>query len=450
MIGLAEAENLLTQLAGAFVSEDPSLQQFRAKEKTEDAPDLDTRYRTLVEQIPAVIFLASLDEGISKAYVSPYIEDTLGFTQQEWLNDPVRWYRQIHPDDRSRWNIEAAELFLSNRPLRSVYRVIARDGHVVWFDCQAKIVRNRHGRPWFIHGVGFDVSDLKEAEEALKSARNDLEQRVQQRTAQLATANADLQAQVTERISAQTELARRAEELARSNADLEQFAYSASHDLQEPIRNVAIYSELLRRHLDDRLDPESEHFLRLLNLSAQRMDALVRDLLIYARIASAPETPIDTIDSNVALTESLTVLQVAIRDNQAQVSADPLPRVRISPVHLQQLFQNLISNAIKYRSTEPPRIHLSASLINSEWVFSVKDNGIGIAREYHDNIFGMFKRLHSKEQYPGTGMGLAICKRIVDRHGGRIWVESGAGQGASFFFTVRVTPGAAEGTNELQ
>jgi PAS domain S-box-containing protein len=176
---LAEAENVLQNLAGAFplmgpVKPPPA---FRINEKTQAGstegvalPEVDARYQTLVEQIPAVVFMAFLEKGIGEAYVSPQIEAILGFSQEEWLNDPVRWYQQIHPDDKARWSIEAANLFLLGEPLKSLYRVIARDGRVVWFHCEAKMVRNDDGRPWFIHGVAFDISDLKGAEEALKKS----------------------------------------------------------------------------------------------------------------------------------------------------------------------------------------------------------------------------------------------------------------------------------------
>jgi PAS domain S-box-containing protein len=412
---VAEAESLLQQLANVFYPAGTSSQP-------PVRPDLEARYRTLVEQIPAIIFMALLDGGIGEAYVSPHLERMLGFTQAEWLDDPVRWYRQIHPDDRGRWSVEAAELFLTGNPLRSVYRVVARDGRVIWFDCQAEMVRSDDGRPWFIHGVAFDITDLKRAEEELKKAHDELEVRVQQRTAEL------------ERVNAQ--LAQRAEELARSNADLEQFAYSASHDLQEPIRNVAIYTEFLKQRYQGKLDASADQFLSFLTEGARRMEMLVRDLLAYTRTASDTEEPQGLIDANVVLAESLESLRVAIRESQAAITHDPLPAIRIQQVHLQQLLQNLLSNAIKYRSDDPPRIHISAKRLDGYWLFSVSDNGIGIPPEYQQKVFGIFKRLHGREKYPGTGIGLAICKKIVERFGGRIWVESEAGQGATFQFTL--------------
>jgi len=157
-----EAEATLVGLASVFVGPPGQLEEHT----------LEARYRTLVEQVQAVVFMAYLDRGIGEAYVSPRIEEVLGFTQAEWLEDPVRWYNQVHPDDRQRWSIEAAEMFLTGRPLRSAYRVIARDGHVVWFHCEAKMVRRDDGRPWFIHGVAFDITELKRTEEALQEERN--------------------------------------------------------------------------------------------------------------------------------------------------------------------------------------------------------------------------------------------------------------------------------------
>jgi len=163
-----EAESILVELASVFFQDSIS----KTSASDEHAPNTDARYRALVEQIPAVIFMAYLDRGIGEAYVSPQIEKSLGFTQSEWLEDPVRWYQHIHPDDKQRWSIEAAEMFLSGQPLRSAYRVLARDGRVIWFHCEAKMIRRPDGRPWFFHGVAFDITELKQVEAALKEERN--------------------------------------------------------------------------------------------------------------------------------------------------------------------------------------------------------------------------------------------------------------------------------------
>ncbi|MGH9612056.1 MAG: PAS domain-containing protein, partial [Bryobacteraceae bacterium] len=166
-IGVADAEAILTELASVFFQSGASAFVDDYRE-----PNVEARYRALVEQIPAVVFMAYLDRGIGEAYVSPQIERSLGFSQSEWLEDPVRWYKQIHPDDKQRWSVEAAEMFLTGKPLRSSYRVIARNGNVVWFHCEAKMIRRGDGRPWFIHGVAFDITELKQAEQSLEDERN--------------------------------------------------------------------------------------------------------------------------------------------------------------------------------------------------------------------------------------------------------------------------------------
>src|SRR5580704_1965127 len=170
---LSEAQAMLEGLAGVFLHDSENgVRAARDLEGARELPNMQARYRSLVEQLPAVVFLVYLDRGIGEAYVSPYIEAALGFSQAEWLEDPVRWYRHIHPEDNLRWSEEAAEMFLTGKPLRSVYRVIARDGHTVWFHCEAKMVRSEDGHPWFIQGVAFDITELKQAEEALQQERN--------------------------------------------------------------------------------------------------------------------------------------------------------------------------------------------------------------------------------------------------------------------------------------
>jgi PAS domain S-box-containing protein len=167
-----EAESILTELAGVFFASSPGDRSFRSASVRDPVSDMEARYRILLDQLPAVVFMAYLDQGIGEAYVSPQIEAALGFTQAEWLEDPVRWYRQVHADDKERWSVEAAEMFLSGKPLRSSYRIMARDRRVVWFHCEARLVRREDGTPWFIHGVGFDITELKEAERALQQERN--------------------------------------------------------------------------------------------------------------------------------------------------------------------------------------------------------------------------------------------------------------------------------------
>lgn len=408
------AEALLSQLAGIFSAAAAS--PGSAARTAAGPPDSAALYRTLIEQIPAVIFMAFLDQGLSQAYVSPHVEEVLGFTQEQWLGDPILWYHQIHPGDRTRWSTEAAHLIVSGKPLRSVYRVIARDGHVVWFHCQVKIVLTEEGHPWFIHGTAFDITDLKEAEIALQDAHDKLEARVRERTA----------------------------ELVESNADLEQFAHSASHDLQEPLRTVSLYGQLLQRKCAGKLGPEGNQYLGHVLTGVTRMERLLADLRTFMQASMPKEDMTLDVDASEALRHAFATLTAAIENSGASVTCGSLPWVRMHQFQLEQLFQNLVANAIRYRSQEPPRIQVTAERCGDQYTFSVRDNGIGIDPQHHDRIFGMFKRLHTWDNSPGTGMGLAICKRIVERAGGRIWVESQLGQGSTFLFTVPAARGAAK------
>jgi signal transduction histidine kinase len=233
----------------------------------------------------------------------------------------------------------------------------------------------------------------------------------------------------------QYQMRRRQEILTRVNADLEQFAYSASHDLQEPIRNVAIYSDILSMRYSSVLDDRGLEFLGNVKSAAFRMQNLVSDLLCYTQAASIADEPLEPGDANAALEAALSNLTEAIPEKGA-ITFTPLPEVSVRQVHLQQIFQNLIGNAIKYRRDVPLRIHITAERVEGYWLFSVEDNGIGIGAEYRMQIFGIFKRLHTSRKYPGTGIGLAICQRIAERYRGRIWVESELGKGSVFYFTV--------------
>lgn len=224
--------------------------------------------------------------------------------------------------------------------------------------------------------------------------------------------------------------------LRRANLDLEQFAYSASHDLQEPLRMVSIYSQLLRRKFGGKLGEQGDQYIAYAIEGASRMEHLVRDLLAYTRASTSPDEPATAVDAATALDHALTNLHAAIQQSSATVTYTSLPLVRMHPTHLEQIFQNLVGNAIKYRGVQPPHIRISAERRTADWLFSVADNGIGIAPQYKEQIFGIFKRLHTAAEFSGTGVGLAICQRIIERLGGRIWVESESGRGSCFFFTI--------------
>ena len=234
-----------------------------------------------------------------------------------------------------------------------------------------------------------------------------------------------------------TERRRNEARIRRANQDLEQFAFSASHDLQEPLRTLKIYSELLGARYADKLDGQALEFLDFLRSGATRMEMLVRDLLAYTHAINSNAAANEIADASDVFEDVCEGMAGPIAETGAMITSEALPAVQMHRMHLQQLFQNLIGNAIKYRHVDrTPVIHLTASRQGASWLFSVSDNGIGIAPEFKEKIFGLFKRLHTSEEYPGTGIGLAICQRIVDRYYGRIWVDSEVGHGSTFRFCV--------------
>ncbi len=274
----------------------------------------------------------------------------------------------------------------------------------------AAVYKNEAGEVQGVFAAARDVTQRKRAEEELNHYREHLEELVAQRT----------------------------EELSRSNRDLEQFAYAASHDLQEPLRMVAGYLQLLSERYKGQLDEKADKYIDYAVDGAGRMSILIRDLLDYSRVNTRGEK-LRNVDSKKALESALRNLGSAIKESGATVTHDSLPVVRADQTQLAQLFQNLVGNAIKFRSPErPPQIHVSVRKDQTHWLFRVQDNGIGFEQQYEDKIFMIFQRLHGRGQYPGTGIGLAICKRIVERHGGNIWAASEPDKGTNFFFTIPI------------
>jgi PAS domain S-box-containing protein len=245
---------------------------------------------------------------------------------------------------------------------------------------------------------------------------------------------------ISDRKQAEIELQNQKQELARSNHELQQFAYVASHDLQEPLRMITSYLELLERRYKGQLDDKADKFIAYAVDGATRMQTLINDLLSYSRLGMRGQE-FESVDCAKILRNVLTNLQVAIAQSSAVVTYDSLPQLNADPSQLTQLFQNLLSNAIKFRRDDPPQIHIGVKCINDKWLFSVCDNGMGIDTQYMDRIFIIFQRLQSRTEYPGTGIGLAVCKKIVERHQGRLWVESQLGQGSTFHFTLPYTGG---------
>ena len=239
-------------------------------------------------------------------------------------------------------------------------------------------------------------------------------------------------AQLREEIAARERVQ---EALQRSNTELEQLAYVASHDMQEPLRMVASYLQLVADRYQGQLDAEADEFIGFAVDGAKRMQALINDLLAYSRVGTKAR-PFAPTDCAAIVATAIADLRVAIDESGARVTSGPLPVVMADAMQLAQLFRNLLGNAIKFRGSAPPQVHIEAESADAGWRFAVRDNGIGIAPEYFDRIFVLFQRLHGRREYPGTGIGLALCKKIVERHGGRIWVESVPGSGSVFRFTL--------------
>ena len=276
-------------------------------------------------------------------------------------------------------------------------------GGTRWVSVTGEPVYDENGKFRGYRGVGSDVTERKRAEAELHRAHD--------------------------------ELAKKAEELERSNAELEQFAYVASHDLQEPLRMVSSYTQLLAKRYKDQLPAEAQEFMHFTVDGAARMKQLIEDLLAYSRVGTKGKELVP-VSLEAPLKRALTNLRTAIEESGATVSADALPTVDADEVQLAQVFQNLIGNALKFRGKAAPRIHVGAAEQAGEWQISIADNGIGIEPQYFERIFMLFQRLHAMGEYPGTGIGLAICKKVAERHGGRIWVSSTPGAGSTFHFTL--------------
>jgi PAS domain S-box-containing protein len=321
--------------------------------------------------------------------------EILGYREKELLGRHVK--DVSHPEDRDVTDADLARIRAGELDqARFEKRYLRRDGSVVWCDLAIALVRDVFGMPLYEIAVFDDITERKKSEAALQAAH---------------------------------------EELKRSNAELEQFAYVASHDLQEPLRMVASYTQLLGRRYQAKLDQDAREFMSYIVDGATRMKQLIEDLLAYSRVGTKGQD-FKPVALEAPLRRALFNLRAGIEEAGAAVTYDPLPTVHGDVVQLGQLLQNLVGNALKFRSNSVPRIHIGVSEKDSEYQIEVRDNGIGIEPQYFERIFMVFQRLHNKGEYPGTGIGLAICKKVVERHGGRIWVESRAGEGSSFYFTL--------------
>jgi len=362
--------------------------------------DSEERFRAIFEQAAVGIAKTALCGQFMR--VNPGFCQIVSYGESELLQK--NWQAITHPDDIEADREYVRALLSGNIQTFSLEkRLVCKDEAVRWANVTVSAMRDANGTAQYLICAIEDISERKLVQELLQAS-----------------------------LDTQT---RYAQELTRSNAELEQFSYVASHDLQAPLSTIAGYAQLLEKRCHNQLDAQGNKFIRNIVNSCGRMQALIDDLLEYSRVGRS-EKPFDVIDCNLVFEDACANLQLAIRQEQASVTRGDLPRVRGDSFQLLQLFQNLIGNAIKYRSSEAPMVHVGASRQGDSWVFSVQDNGIGIAEQYHPRIFQLFQRLHSEKQYSGTGIGLAICQRIVDRHGGRLWVESEPNRGSTFYFSI--------------
>jgi PAS domain S-box-containing protein len=354
------------------------------------AKQIERRFCALVENAPDCVSLLGPDGRF--IYTSPAASRINGYSQEEFQNQNA--FKIIHPEDLPR--IEQAFRQILQQPGASTsheFRLQHRDGSWRWIDA---IATNRLNDPALL-GIVVNYRDITERKRVEEERQH-------------------------------------AEELARSNKELEQFAYISSHDLQEPLRTVTSFAGLLRDRYAGQLDETADQYISFIVEGAERMQALIAGLLEYSRVGMK-ETP-RRLNAGDPLSDALANLTSAIDESGAVVEVGPMPEVTADALQLTQVFQNLIGNAIKFKGKAAPRIHISATRQDNDWLFSVQDNGIGFDPRYKTKVFEVFQRLHAQDVFSGTGIGLAICKKIVERQGGKIWVESSPGQGSTFYFTI--------------
>ncbi|HZR78134.1 MAG TPA: ATP-binding protein [Chthoniobacterales bacterium] len=370
----------------------------KVKERTAELESSRNWWETTLASIGDAVIATDLEGRVT--FMNQIAASLTGWTREDALNRPLvevfsiinEFSKEYCDNPVKRVLAHGVVVGLANHTL-----LMSRDGREIPIDDSAAPIRAERGEIAGVVLIFRDVTERRQAEKVAEVARQSLE---------------------------------------RTNQELQQFAYAASHDLQEPLRNITIYTQLLAQRYRGKLDGDADKYIGFAVNGAARMEMLLKDLLAYTQASTLAEEEIRPTDLNAALHSVLSNLRATIAESGAIVTADTLPCVRISDIHAQQLFQNLIGNAIKYRDEEVPKIHISSCRNSKEWILGVADNGIGIDPQYKDRIFGLFKRLHNAEQYAGTGIGLAICQKLVQRYGGRIWVESELGTGSTFFFSI--------------
>lgn len=375
------------------------------RSQTEVLGKAERKFRSLLEAAPDAMLISSKDGVIS--LVNSRAEGLFGFPRNELVGRNIC---MLVPEWRGLSQSAGAQVEV---------RAVRKDGTSLSVELSLSPLQTEDG--FLVTSAVRDVTERRLVHEQIRELNTRLEQRVSERTAELRASN---------------------EALRKSNDDLNQFAYAASHDLQEPLRQVSLYSQMLQKKYAGALDERAHQYITFLVNGAERMEMLLKNLLAYSQVGTHGEGPAGQVACSDVLRQVLLNLQAAIDLNAAVITVDHMPIVHAHEVRLVQLFQNLIGNAIKYRNSDPPRIHVGAERRGSAWHFSIRDNGVGIKSEYAEQIFGLFKRLNGGPN-PGTGIGLAICQRIVESYGGRIGVESALGEGSVFSFTLPADPGDA-------
>ncbi len=401
------------------------------------------QFRQVVESAPYAMVMSNKDGKIE--LVNKAAELLFGYDRNELLgmNVEVLMPPQIrgqHTKDREKFN--KAPQTRSLEAKRNLFG-LRKDGKEIPVEIGLSPIETVDGT--FTLASIIDIQERKLLEEKSFNFSQQLEKRVEERTKALirqrhAVLNImeDLKKTKEDVENAERKLRQQTAELTRSNEELEQFAYVASHDLQEPIRKIVGFSQLFEKKFAGQIDATSKEYIGFVVDGAKRMQALIQDLLQFSRVGRS-ELKLEPCDLNEVVKEAIDNLQATIEENKAKIIWSGLPTLSVHRIQMVQLFQNLIGNGVKYRREADPEIHIGADLKDRTWEFSVKDNGIGIESEFYDRLFVIFQRLHPKNKYSGTGIGLAVCKKIVQRHGGQIWVESIPGKGSIFKFTLPLT-----------
>jgi PAS domain S-box-containing protein len=423
---------------GPFLSEERSLLNAIARltgriaerlQAEESLRQSEIKYRTLVEHIPAITYVAALDPSSTTAYVSPQVQVILGFSPADYQADPDIWKKQLHPDDRERVLAEVTRCHATGKPFASEYRMLSRDGRVVWFRDAAWVVKDADGKPLFLQGVMLDITERRQAEIALGEHKQQLEKVIEERTAELRRANLKLQQEIKERQLIEDALEKGAEKI-------KIFAYSVIHDLKNPAIGIYGVSNLLKKHHSDLLNDRGKKYCDQIMRASEQIATLLKKINAYIVTKEAPLN-IKTVDLREILqllqeefSEQLELRQIRWREPQV------IPEIQADGLYILRALRNLVDNALKYGGEKLSEIALRYEADDRFHILSVKDDGVGLSLADPESIFKAFQRRDTSGGVEGSGLGLAIVKEIAERHRGRVWVDSAPGKGTTFFLSI--------------